>query len=206
MDLAVERAPQDLETRLAVAQWALEAGLMDLAKANAQAAFEVDPSSLPARIAVGVVARNEKDNARALELFTSAHLQSPGNFAAMNHLALTLIQQSDPGERRRALEFAQVNARLYGDLRLAAGREATVTLAWVLFKLGRDAEAFQHLSAAGQAGSITPESTYYAASILVSRGNPDAARKLLEGCLRQEHIFPHREDAQALLETLRTPP
>ena len=39
-----------------------------------------------------------------------------------------------------------------------------------------------------------------------SRGNPAAARKLLDDCLQQEHIFPHREDAQALLEKLRAGP
>jgi hypothetical protein len=47
---------------------------------------------------------------------------------------------------------------------------------------------------------------YYAAQVLASRGNHDAARQLLEGCLQKKHIFPRREDAQALLEELRTAP
>jgi tetratricopeptide (TPR) repeat protein len=206
MNLAVERMPEHLETRLAAAQWGLEAGRMDFAKTNAQAALQIDPDSLPAKIAVGVVARHEGDGDRAEELFTSAHLQSPGNFAAMNHLALTLIERPEAEHRRRALEFAQVNARVYADLRQAMGREAAVTLAWILFSMGREADAMRNLSAAVRAGSVTPESSYYAARILVARGGREPALDLLERLLQQRRAFLHRADAQQLLNKIRQSP
>jgi tetratricopeptide (TPR) repeat protein len=203
MRLAVERVPDHLETRLAAAQWGLEAGQLDFAKANAQAALNVDPASLPARIAVGAVARHEKDFELAEELFEASHLESPINFAAINNLALTLIEQSDANRRRRALEFAQVNTRLYPDLRLATGREAAVTVAWVLHHFGRHAEAARQLTMAGRAGNLSSESTYYAARILATQGNREGARKLLEQVLLGRQVFPHRDDAERLLEELR---
>jgi tetratricopeptide (TPR) repeat protein len=203
MKLAVERVPNDLETRLAAAQWGLEFGRLDLAKSNAEAALKIDPDSLPAQMAVGVVARNEGDLDLAEDLFEQAHLESPANFAAMNNLALTLIERSDAEDHRRSLEFSQVNARLYPDLRQATGREAAVTLAWVLHQLGRQAEAASRLNQAGRAGKLTPESTYYAARILATGGNRDGARQLLEGILKGRHRFPHRSDAQKLLQELR---
>jgi tetratricopeptide (TPR) repeat protein len=205
MDLAVERMPKHLETRLAAAQWGLEAGLLDFAKANARAALDIDPDSLPAIIAQGVIARHEKDLPRAEELFATAHLKSPANFAATNHLALTLIQKPETAQRRRALEFAQINARIYADLRQATGREAAVTLAWILYNVGREAEAMQYLSAAGRAGTITPESTYYAAKILVGRGSQESARNLLDKLLEQRRAFLHRAEAEQLLEKIGRP-
>jgi len=205
MNLAVERMPKHVETRLAAAQWGLESGMVDFAKTNAKAALEIDPDSLPARIAIGVVARHEKDLRRAEEIFAEAHLQSPANFAAANHLALTLIQKTDTAQRRRALEFAQINARIYADLRHPTGREAAVTLAWILFNVGREAEAMQYLSAAARAGNLSPESTYYAAKILVGRNRPESARKLLEKLLKQRRAFLHRPEAEQLFNEVRQP-
>lgn len=205
MSLAVERMPNHLETRLAAAQWGLDSGALDFAEANARAALEMDPNSLPAKIASGVVARYEKDLPRAEEIFAAAHLQSPANFAAANHLALTLIKKPETAEHRRALEFAQINARIYADLRHPTGREAAVTLAWILYNVGREAEAMQYLSAAARAGTLTPESTFYAAKILVGRGSQQSARKLLEKLLKEREAFLHRPDAEQLLEKISQP-
>jgi tetratricopeptide (TPR) repeat protein len=205
MNLAVERMPKHLETRLAAAQWGLDSGMLEFASANARAALEIDPDSLSAKIAIGVVARHENDLPRAEEIFAAAHLQSPANFAATNHLALTLIQKPETAQRRRALEFAQINARIYADLRHPTGREAAVTLAWILFNVGREAEAMQYLSAAARAGTLSPESTFYTAEILVGRGSQDAARKLLEKLLTERRAFLHRSEAEQLLDKIRQP-
>jgi tetratricopeptide (TPR) repeat protein len=203
MNLAVQRVPNHLETRLAATQWGLESGLLDFAKTSAQAALSIDPNSLPAKIAVGVVARHEQDYGRAEELFTAAHLDSPTSFAALNNLALTLIEQSDVRQRRRALEFAQVSMNLYPDLRQATGREAAVTLAWILHNAGRHAEAQRYLAAAARAGTISSESTYFAAVILAAQGRSEAASRLLGSVVNGRRAFPHRADAETLLEKFR---
>jgi tetratricopeptide (TPR) repeat protein len=181
----------------------MEAGRVDFARSNAEAALEIDATSLPAQIALGVVARHARDYQQAEQILASAHLQSPGNFAAINNLALTLVESPNAAQRQRALEFAQVNARLYGDIRQVSGREAAVTLAWALFQVGQQDDALRTLKAAGRAGTLTPESTYYAARILAAQDNPAGARGLLERVLRSRCGFVHREDAEALLKTLR---
>ena len=63
----------------------------------------------------------------------------------------------------------------------------------------------RYLSAAARAGTITPESTYYAAKILIGHGKPESARNLLEKLLKQRRAFLHRPDAQQLLDTIRQP-
>ena len=116
---------------------------------------------------------------------------------------------TDPAEKETTVKFwqrnyhPQVNARIYADLRQPFGREAAVTLAWVLYNVGREAEAMRYLSAAARAGTITPESTYYAAKILVGRGSQQSARNLLENLLNQRRAFLHRPEAQQLLEKIR---
>ena len=64
----------------------------------------------------GVVALFEEDYPKAEEYFQLAHLQSPGNFAASNNLALALCEEVDPvtgkpdaAKLRRHLEFAKQN-------------------------------------------------------------------------------------------------
>ena len=72
--------------------------------------------------------------------------------------------------------------------------------------MGREADALRSLSAAGRAGTITPESTYYAARMLAASGKNESARQLLEKVVAQRQIFPHRGDAEKLLAELRSAP
>ncbi|MCA9270120.1 MAG: hypothetical protein KDA41_16675, partial [Planctomycetales bacterium] len=130
MELALQRAtPDDVNTRLAVSQWALENGELTLAKQGAAAAAKSDPGSLQALLFSGIAARYEGNTQVAEKAFREALAKSPSNFAALNNLSLTLIEQPDETKRRQALEFAQMNQRINSELKTPAGRESAATLA-----------------------------------------------------------------------------
>jgi tetratricopeptide (TPR) repeat protein len=200
MKKVAERDAKGLETQLAVARWALDAGELDLAKSCADRALELEPNSLEAKLVLGLVARYNKDYAAARSAYESAHLQSPSHLAAMLQLSLVLLEQT--GNERMALDYAQTAARIFSDLSQATGREAAVTLAWVLLRLGRPAEAQRAIQEALAAGSVSPEGAYFAARILEQGGNTEAAGKLLQTALNNDPSFPTRTDADRLLKQL----
>ena len=203
MDLAMQRAAKDdINTRLAVSQWALENGDVEMAKEAAAAAYQVDPDSLQAMLLLGVAARYEGDAAKAEQWFRAAHAKTPSNFAVINNLALTLIEQPDETKRRQALEFAQLNQRVNSNLQTPAGREAAATLSWAAFRLGQEANAERGILQVLQSGSISNEAAYHAAQILNDRGRSQQARQILEPLVKQSGYFPGKDDAKTLLAKL----
>ena len=203
MDLALSRAAQDdINTRLAVGQWALENGDVPMAKQAAGAAYKVDPDSLQAMLLLGVAARYEGDATKAEQWFRAAHSKTPSNFAVINNLALTLIEQPDETKRRQALEFAQLNQRVNNNLQTPAGREAAATLSWAAFRLGREADAEKGILQVLQSGSVSNEAAYHAALILNERGRAAQARQILEPLVKQTSFFPGKDDAKTMLAKL----
>ncbi|MFW5693356.1 MAG: tetratricopeptide repeat protein, partial [Thermoguttaceae bacterium] len=149
MDNAIKIAPKDLRTRLVAAQWYLETDQLDEAAQEAEAAVKLDSKSVEAMLFRGVVALFQKDYETAENYFQRAHLERPGNFAASNNLALALIEQDDEEKRRRALEYATLNAR-----QNSRSTEALSTYGWVQYKLGNIDEADRVLQAAAGTGSL----------------------------------------------------
>jgi len=197
MEYALQVAPKDLKTRLVAAQWALETGQVDEAKKHATVAMDIDPKSLEAKLIRGVVGLFESDYKTAELYFESAHLQAPDNFAASNNLALALAEQDDAPKRRRALEYAQANARQYSRM-----PEALSTFGWVLYRAGRVEDAEKVLRQAAATGEMKADTAYYLARVLVDRNQKDPARQLLTSALASDQPFAHRDDAKALLAEL----
>lgn len=210
MRLAVERAPEDLATRLAVGQWALNVGKFDDpvigAAANAAAAEQIavktDQDLIQAQLLKGLVARYTGKYVEAETVFKSLVDRYPNSFAATNHLALSLIAQEDKAKRDKALDYAYLNQRSNADGKTPAGREAAATLAWVLYKIGREMEAERTMAAVLNTGSITTESAYYAAKVFGSRGRVDDAIRILKPTLDADKSFPNRAEAETLLDEL----
>ena len=200
LEFAVSRAGDDLRTRIAVADLALAIGEHAMAADNARAALDLDSDSLEAKLVLGLAARYGGDLELAEEMYLSAHLQSPANFAANNNLALTLIAQSDDAKRQQAAEFARMNHLAYNDANQQNSRDAAITLAWCLFTLGHEAEAQNLIGQVFSAGEFSYESAYYAARILHDRGQLASARQLLGGALETGRPFPMRTEAQALFD------
>ena len=205
MARAVTDKPDDLRTRLLVAQWAIDSGEVDLAKTNAAAALALDGDSLPAKVIAGRTARFNKDYDAAEQVLKSAFLQSPTNFRAINELALVLVKQQDEASRISATQYAQLNVRLHNDAKQTVSHEAAVTLAWVLHRRELEADATRLIEAVFQGGrrvSVSAESGYFAARVLAGRGRTEIARGILEGVLEKETPFPNRADALEFLEGL----
>ncbi len=129
---------------------------LTLAKENADEALKLDPASLDALLYVGLVARFNNDLPAAEKAFSEAHSQSPTHLGALTQLCLALVDQTDETKKQKALEYAQMNVKMHSDLNQPAGREAAVTLAWVLSRLGRDGQCDAHDSTT-VAGRWQPE-------------------------------------------------
>ena len=183
MAAAIEKGADDLATRLAVAAWALNAGKIDQARENAQAAKSMAPDNSRADLILAMVLRYEGRDTQAEAAFRGIHEQSPASFAASNNLALTLIAQDDDTKRRQALEYAQVNVRSY--------------------QLEQDVAAEQAIQKVITSGEVSPDTSYYAACIYHRRGQVDLAISLLEGALASTKAFPDRKSAQRFLDRIR---
>ena len=120
-------------------------------------------------------------------------------------VALVLVDQSDEAKRELALNYARLNTQLYADMNEASGREAAVTLAWVLSRLGQGPAATRAVQQALNVGNgrISADSGYHAAQILYDGGMTEAAEKLLDQTLQSESVFPNRSAAEQLLGRIK---
>ncbi|HEY3394901.1 MAG TPA: hypothetical protein VGK58_19510, partial [Lacipirellulaceae bacterium] len=98
-----------------------------------------------------------------------------------------------------ALQFALISSRMN-----AQSPDAQVTLGWVLYQLGRTGDAEAALRNAQQLGAFSPDSNYLLAKILKAQNRDNDAKAYLREALESENasLFIHRQDAQALFETL----
>jgi tetratricopeptide (TPR) repeat protein len=222
MTHALAKAPEDLATQLVVAQWNLETAQLDEAEKHSAKALkladdarrtateaempQVEQRLLSAKVLRGLVALFRKEYKNAEKYFEDAHLQSPGNFAAKNNLALALCEEKiegggpDMAKVNKALEYAtdsyQQNSR---------NSETASTLGWVLYKAGRRQQAEGALRQAAQAGNLTPDTAYFLAQVSYDGGNKDLAKNLLEASLKTVS-FSMRPEAQALLDKIKAEP
>lgn len=194
MSHAVSQSPEDPRTHLAMARWSLRQGLTDQARIHAEAAAERKPNGKDIEAMRGLIARHLKLYAEAESRFQAIHHESPLDASASNQLALVLAEQTNPSKRQRALELAEINARLYPD-----SAEALTTLGWVYYRLGRLDEAERALQAGRSAGS---DAAYYLACVTADRGRQDDARQLLHQALDGGANFVFRDDARDWLRRI----
>jgi Tfp pilus assembly protein PilF len=161
-------------------------------------ARKVAPQSLNVMIFSGVAAQMNNKMKPAEDYFMDALRIAPANGDVLNQLALLLIEQNEDEKRQRALQFAGISSRLNNQ-----SADAQVTLAWVLYQLGRLGDANAALNNAFQLGNLTPDSNYLVAKMFAER-NPDGAKQLLRDALAAETqgLFVNRREAEALLDTL----
>ena len=202
IETAVKAAPTDPAVLLAASQWYLGQNDLEAAKASADAALKIDPSSLDGRVVRGAIARMGRDYKTAKQFFNDAHVQSPLNFAASNSLALVLVESDDASDKQRALEMAQANAAMSqnGPQQVPA----LTTLAWVFYKMNRKEDAANILDQISRNNALSTDGAYYVAKILADRGERDRARQILEQVLANEPMFATRPDATDLLDKLKT--
>jgi tetratricopeptide (TPR) repeat protein len=195
---AIKANPRDAKTRVVAAQWSYDIGKFDQAEEQAKAAVQLEPDSLNAQMIRGLVALMRKDFKTAQEFYEKAHLQAPSNLNATNNLALALAGQDEESKKRLAMEYAQINARVYPDQ-----SEALATLGWVFYRLGRLDEAQANLGKAISLPRPSPDTFYFTARVIADRGRKDEARALLQSpVMKSPGQYLMRKEAEALLEEL----
>jgi len=202
IDAAMKAAPDNAAVLLASAQWYLGQNDLKNAQAITEKVLTLEPDSLDARIVRGVIARVARDYKTAEKFFNEAHVQSPGNFAASNSLALVLIESEEKTDQQRALEMAEANVAMYRE-KSPQQVNALTTLAWVYYKLGRREDAEKILDQIARSNRLTSDGAYYVAKLLADRGEKDRAQKILEEVLTNEAVFATRPDAMDLLSSLK---
>lgn len=200
-DRAVKEDSGNATTMSSYAQWLIKTGDVKAAEAALDAARKKNPNSLDVLILSGVAARMAKKMKPAEDYFLQALSVAPSNGLALNQLALLLIDQGDKEKHDRALQFALINSKLNSQ-----SAEAQVTLSWVLYQLGRLPEADAAFRDAGRLGlnTLSPDSNYIVAKMLVGQNRGDVAKQILTTTLENDAqgIFVNRQDAEALLATL----
>jgi predicted Zn-dependent protease len=201
-DRAMATNKNDPATVTAYAQWLIKSGSpQSIGKAETVLADarKANPGNLNLLILSGVAARMSKKMKPAEDFFVEALGIAPANGDVINQLALLLIEQSDQGKRERALQFAGMSSQLNNQ-----NADAQITLAWVLYQLGRVADAENALRNGLNLGNPSPDSSYLVARILKDQNKVDPAKQLLKAALDAETpgIFVYRQEAKALLDSL----
>lgn len=201
MQAAVKQAPKDPKVQRGMATWLLQQGKTQEAKTHADAAAKLNPDARELKFLRGLIARYLKDYGQAEDYFQALHQETPGDFQASNQLVLALVEQADKTKQGRALQLAEMNARLYPN-----APEALSTLGRVYYRLGRLDEAERALQASVSGGTGSSETAYYLAHVLAERGRLDNVQQLLKVALDAPGPFMFRKEAQEWLERMSKKP
>jgi tetratricopeptide (TPR) repeat protein len=199
-DRALAANKTDPGTLTAYAQWLIKTGSVEKAETLLADARKANPGNLNLLILSGVAARMTKKMKPAEDYFVEALGIAPANSDVMNQLALLLVEQQDPAKRNRGLQFAGISSQLNNQ-----SADAQITLAWVLYQLGRATDAEQALRNGLQLGNLSPDSSYLVAKILADQNKADMAKQILKGALELDSpgIFVYRRDAEELLAGMK---
>ena len=196
---AYEETDGEPATARAYAEWLIQQRDFTKADEVATALLAKDENSVANLLLVGVLAHMRGDEARAEQMLNRALSLEPGNANATNWLALILIDSDDSADREKALRHAMLNARGYPN-----NSQANITLAWVLYKMGRKEDAQTALQKGVQAGNVSPDSTYLVAEMMADQGRKEDARRLLANVIANtKNLFVLRDRAEKLLEQLQ---
>lgn len=179
--------------------WYLRQGEFDQARKYATKATELDKES-PALKALSAMLSYYANDPKAEEDFAKMHAESPGDFFASNYLALILANSGDEAKKNRAVQLAEMNARLYQQ-----SAEALSTLGWCYFNVGRYQEALKVMGAFTQGAQISPDTAYYFAKVLLAtqRFASRDVFNLLESAVAAKGPFKHRREAEMWLKNLQ---
>ena len=196
-DKAYQENGSDTQVAQAYAEWLIQQGKLDKAQKIAVTLQEQSPDSITALLLDGIVSYMQGQSERAEQKLQKVLSLDPRNGQATDLLALLLIQSDDVQDKERALQYAQNNAEWR-----ASSAQANVTRAYVLYELGRKAEANKALAQAGKM-TIQPDSTFLIAKILLAENQIDKAIEALKKIVgHKSGLIIFRKDAEDLLEKL----
>ncbi len=151
------------------------------------------PGDVPARhVLAGSYARAGRF-VPARGMYESILTATPNDAEVMNNLANVLLMLKDPG----ALQLAErALARKPGAAYIIG------TTGWAAFQAGQGDRALQLLRDARLRDPGNPDTRYFLAAVLASKGRKAEARDELHGALKPGSTFTYAKPAQALLQTL----
>ena len=148
--------------------------------------------------ALGATYERQGENDLAVRQYESVLAKEPLSFAAMNNLAMLLITyKPDAARLAKAKELAD-------RLRVTSNPAYLDTVGWVYYSSGDYAAAVPYLERAAQGLAQVPVVQYHLGAALAKQGDTAAARRHLQEALRRQVEFPGVDDAQAILNGLRT--
>lgn len=189
-----------------ISTWYLRQGEFEEARKYATKATELDKES-DALKALSAMLGYYSNDPKAEDDFSKMHSNTPGDFFASNYLALILSESQDEAKKNRAVQLAELNARLYQQ-----SAEALSTLGWCYFNAGRFQDALKVMGVFTQGAQISPDTAYYFAKVLfsVNRKATDDVFNLLNSAISAKGPFKHRREAETwmghLTGTDLTPP
>ncbi len=189
----------DKATLVAYAQWLLQTDQIDQAKTVLAGARKEIPNSFEILLLSGLAERMSGELDAAEQLYMQALAIQPTNRDVYNQLALLLFDQDNTEKKQRGAGFAQANASIH-----QSNADVLITLAWVMYKLGRVNEFNEAYQRGVRAGALSPDSKYLIAKIMVDQKRNDVAEKLLTNASDDyQGIFVMKNEAQALLESIK---
>jgi tetratricopeptide (TPR) repeat protein len=135
--------------------------------------------------------------AEAIAVLRQALRRPPFDPDVAAHLAWLLADQNQSLEE--ALQWITVARQKYGEY----DQYVADTEAWVLYRQGRFADAWQALGQAIPLAESVPEVAYHAGAIQARLGNRDLAIRFLEQSLRTTREFSGKKEAAELLTELQ---
>ncbi|HYO26590.1 MAG TPA: tetratricopeptide repeat protein, partial [Lacipirellulaceae bacterium] len=196
-EAAYAAEPANETTSRAYAEWLIQQNDLDKAQSVAAAMRQKTPESVTAILLDGVVAKMRGQNDAAEEALMKVLTIDPNNSIATNLLALILSESKEPADLERAFGYAQRNAALF-----PGNTQTNITLAWVLYQMGRLSDANQILARGIQNPSA--DAAYLIARIMEAQNQQDKAAAVLKEVLEQSAggVFLYRRDAEAMMKRL----
>ncbi len=191
---ALKKVPNSPEVQTLAAMLRLNNNDIAGAMAHAQQLAKVKPDDKETKRILATVSLYQGDYAQAEKLFQEIVTESPMDAAAVNGLALALVESTDTAKQQRGLEYAGTNAQK--DQRNV---EYLGTLGWALIKMNRLQDAVKALQQSAAGGQINSATAYYLAELSSRNGNFVQAKSLLDAALASPQPFFKRAAAQTLL-------
>jgi tetratricopeptide (TPR) repeat protein len=185
-----------------ISTWYLRQGEFEEAQKYAKKATELDKDS-DALKALSAMLGYYSNDPKAEDDFSKMHANSPGDFFASNYLALILSESTEEAKRNRAVQLAELNARLYQQ-----SAEALSTLGWCYFNAGRYQDALRVMGVFTQGAQISPDTAYYFAKVLfsINKRATDDVFNLLNSAIAAKGPFKHRGEAETWMAALTGTP
>jgi tetratricopeptide (TPR) repeat protein len=160
-------------------------------------AQKLDPKAVAPRMTLGIVDLYDGKFTDAEEKFSQIVSASPEDSSALIGLSLSLCEQSDANQLRRAYGYAKSNADKNPE-----SVDTQATLAWVLVKANYPDEAEKILTRLFDVGDLNSPGAYYLAVIYSQQNRQDEAILFLKSALETKINFPKRVAAETLLKHL----